>query len=174
MKTFTKPSTQSIIDLLINFNGHSFIGLTTLTDARAKKTGNPYGKILKKTKLLANIGFHYKNSLNNQAKREGKEIDFDIKPRQWGVRMPNTPLVKLVNKETGEEKFYLEYKAEKVQSVEYFTETGEPLTKEQVQEFLPKKSTSSTQRELTKKIILRDVKLENILSLRISKKVFLG
>jgi len=88
--------------------------------------------------------------------------------------MPNTPLVKLVNKETGEEKFYLEYKAEKVQSVEYFTETGEPLTKEQVQEFLPKKSTSSTQRELTKKIILRDVQIENILSLRISKKVFLG
>ncbi len=168
MKTFTKPSTQSIIDLLINFNGHSFIGLTTLTDARAKKTGNPYGKILKKTKLLANIGFHYKNSLNNQAKREGKEIDFDIKPRRWGVRMPNTPLVK------HNDKYYLEYKAENVQSVEYYTEQGEELTKEQVQEFLPKKSTSSTQKELTKKIILRDVSIENILSLRISQKVFLG
>jgi len=168
MKTFTKPSTQSIIDLLINFNGHSFIGLTTLTDARAKKTGNPYGKILKKTKLLANIGFHYKNSLNNQAKREGKEIDFDIKPRRWGVRMENTPLVK------HNEKYYLEYKAENVQSVEYYTEQGEELTKEQVQEFLPKKSTSSTQKELTKKIILRDVAIENILSLRISQKVFLG
>ena len=168
MKTFVKPSTQSIIDLLINFNGHSFIGLTTLTDARAKKTNNPYGKILKKTKLLANIGFHYKNSLNNQAKREGKEIDFDIKPRRWGVRMENTPLVK------HKEKYYLEYKAENVQSVEYYTEQGEELTKEQVQEFLPKKSTSSTQRELTKKIILRDVAIENILSLRISKKVFLG
>lgn len=168
MKTFTKPSTQSIIDLLINFNGHSFIGLTTLTDARAKKTGNPYGKILKKTKLLANIGFHYKNSLNNQAKREGKEIDFDIKPRRWGVRMENTPLVK------HNDKYYLEYKAENVQSVEYYTEQGEELTKEQVQEFLPKKSTSSTQKELTKKIILRDVAIENILSLRISQKVFLG
>lgn len=168
MKTFTKPSTQSIIDLLINFNGHSFIGLTTLTDARAKKTGNPYGKILKKTKLLANIGFHYKNSLNNQAKREGKEIDFDIKPRRWGVRMENTPLVK------HNDKYYLEYKAENVQSVQYYTEQGEELTKEQVQEFLPKKSTSSTQRELTKKIILRDVAIENILSLRISQKVFLG
>jgi hypothetical protein len=139
-----------------------------LTDARAKKTGNPYGKILKKTKLLANIGFHYKNSLNNQAKREGKEIDFDIKPRRWGVRMENTPLVK------HNDKYYLEYKAENVQSVEYYTEQGEELTKEQVQEFLPKKSTSSTQRELTKKIILRDVAIENILSLRISQKVFLG
>jgi len=168
MKTFTKPSTQSIIDLLINYNGHSFVGLTTLTDARAKKTNNPYGKILKKTKLLANIGFHYKNSLNNQAKREGKEIDFDIKPRRWGVRLPNTPLVEHKGKH------YLEYKAENVQSVEYYTEQGEELTKEQVQEFLPKKSTSSTQRELTKKIILRDVAIENILSLRISKKVFLG
>lgn len=168
MKTFIKPSAQSIIDLLINFNGTSFVGLTTLTDARAKKTGNPYGKILKKTKLLANIGFHYKNSLNNQAKREGKEIDFDIKPRRWGVRMENAPLVK------HNDKYYLEYKAENVQSVVYYTEQGKELTKEQVQEFLPKKSTSSTQRELTKKIILRDVNIENILSLRISKKVFLG
>jgi hypothetical protein len=168
MITKTKPTTQSIIDLLINYNGHSFVGLTTLTDARAKKTGNPFGKILKKTRLLANIGFHYANSLDNQAKREGKEIDFDIKPRRWGVRLPNTPLVEHKGKH------YLEYKAENVQSVEYFTEEGEQIEKSQIEEFLPKTRHSSTQDNLDKKIILRDVAIENIISLRISKKVYLG
>lgn len=168
MITKTKPTTQSIIDLLINYNGHSFVGLTTLTDARAKKTGNPFGKILKKTRLLANIGFHYSNSLDNQAKREGKEIDFDIKPRRWGVRLPNTPLVEHKGKH------YLEYKAEDVQSVEYFTEEGEQIEKSQIEEFLPKPRHSSTQDDLDKKIILRDVAIENIISLRISKKVYLG
>ena len=168
MITKTTLNSQSIIDLLINYNGHSFVGLTTLTDARAKKTGNPFGKILKKTRLLANIGFHYANSLNSQAKREGKEIDFDIKPRRWGVRLPNTPLVEHKGKH------YLEYKAENVQSVEYFTEKGEQIEKSQIEEFLPQKRHSSTQKELDKKIILRDVAIENIISLRISKNVYLG
>lgn len=168
MITKTKPNSQSIIDLLINYNGHSFVGLTTLTDARAKKTNNPYGKILKKTILLANIGFHYSNSLDNQAKREGKEIDFNIQPRRWGVRLPNTPLVEHKGK------YYLEYKSEKVTSVEYFTENGEQIEKEKIEEFLPQKRHSSTQKELDKKIILRDVAIENILSLRISKNVYLG
>ena len=168
MITKTKPNSQSIIDLLINYTGHSFIGLTTLTDARAKKTGNPFGKILKKTRLLANIGFHYANSLDNQAKREGKDIDFDIKPRRWGVRLPNTPLVEHKGKH------YLEYKAESVQSVEYFTEEGEQIEKDLIKEFLPQPRHSSTQNDLDKKIILRDVAIENIISLRISKKVYLG
>ena len=168
MITKTKPNSQSIIDLLINYTGHSFIGLTTLTDARAKKTGNPFGKILKKTRLLANIGFHYSNSLDNQAKREGKEIDFDIKPRRWGVRLPNTPLVEHKGKH------YLEYKAESVQSVEYFTEEGEQIEKDLIEEFLPQPRHSSTQKDLDKKIILRDVAIENIISLRISKRVYLG
>ena len=159
---------QNILQALINYVGHSFVGLTMLTDARAKKTGNPYGKILKKTKLTANIGFHYKNSLANQAKREGKDVEFDIQPRRWGVRMENTPLVQHKGK------YYLECKVEDVQSVEYFTEEGQALTKEQVEEFLPTKRHSSTQAPLDKKVILRDVAIENILSLRMGKQTFLG
>jgi hypothetical protein len=160
-------NSQSIIDLLINYVGHSFIGLTTLTDARLKKTGNPYGKVLKKTVLLANIGFHYSNSLENQAKRENKNIDFQIQPRRWGIRLQNTPLVK------HNEKHYLEYKAEKVQSVNYFLENGTPIEKSAIEAFLPKKRESSTQDELTKKVILRDVSVENIISLRIGGKVYI-
>jgi len=170
----SKPSIEALRDFLINYRGHSFVGLTTLTNAKAYKRNNPIGTILKLATLTANIGFHYKNSLKSQAKREGKDIDFQVQPRVWGVRMPHTPHVKLVNKETGEEKLYLEYKGEKVHSVQYFTEEGEELAYDDIKHLLPKKSHSSTQAPLEKKIILRDVALGNILRLTIGGKNFLG
>jgi hypothetical protein len=157
--------TSSVLSFFLNYVGNSLIGLTILTDARAKKTNNPYitGKeiILKKTRLLANIGFHYSNSLESQAKREGKEIDFDIKPRRWGIRLPNCALVEHKGNH------YLECKVEKTFEVNYFLMNGAPIEKSAIQEFLPKKKESATQDELDKKVILRDVKLENILSMRI-------
>ena len=157
----TTYTTNKLLTFFLNYVGHSLIGLTILTDARLKKTGNPYGKVLKKTRLLANIGFHYSNSLENQAKRENKNIDFQVQPRRWGKRLENCPLVEYNGKH------YLECKIEKTFEVNYFLENGEQIEKEKIQEFFPKRSESSTQEELEKKVILRDVKLENILSMRI-------
>ncbi len=157
--TYTK---SKLLTFFLNYVGHSLIGLTILTDARLKKTGNPYGKVLKKTRLLANIGFHYSNSLNSQAKREGKEIEFDIQPRRWGIRLPNCALVEHKGNH------YLECKVEKTFEVNYFLENGAPIEKSAIEAFLPKKRESSTQDELDKKVILRDVKLENILSMRLN------
>jgi hypothetical protein len=157
----TTYNTNKLLTFFLNYVGHSLIGLTILTDARLKKTGNPYGKVLKKTRLLANIGFHYSNSLENQAKRENKNIDFQVQPRRWGIRLPKSALVE----HNGNH--YLECKVEKTFEVNYFLENGAPIEKSAIEEFLPKKRESSTQEELTKKVILRDVKLENILSMRI-------
>ena len=81
--------------------------------------------------------------------------------------MPHTPLVKLVNKETGEEKLYLEYKGETVHSAHYFTEEGKGLAYDDIKNVFPKKSHSSTQASLNEKISLIDVALGNILCLTI-------
>ena len=145
----TTYTTNKLLTFFLNYVGHSLIGLTILTDAR-----------LKKTRLLANVGFQYSNSLNSQAKREGKEIDFDVKPRRWGIRLPNCALVEHKGNH------YLECKVEKTFEVNYFLENGAPIEKSAIEEFLPKKRESSTQDQLDKKIILRDIKLENILSMR--------
>ena len=163
MKTLSKTK-ESILSFFLNFAGHSLIGLTILTDARLLKRGNPYGKVLKKTRMLANIGFHYSNSLDNQAKREGKEIDFQVQPRRWGVRLPSCPLVEYQGNH------YLEAKVEKTFEVNYFLENGAPIEKELIEPFFPKRAESSTQKELDKKVILRDIKLESILSMRIGEK----
>ena len=163
-KTIT---TDSVLKFFLNYKGHSFIGLTTLTDARLLKTGNPFGRVFKKARFLANIGFHYSNSLDNQAKREGKNIDFQVKPRQWGKRLPNSPLVVHTNKKN-ETKYYLECKREETYEENYFLENGAPIEKSAIQDFFKKSYSSSTQSELDKKIILNDILLDNILSMRIN------
>jgi len=168
-KTLHKITKAQSLDFFLNFSGISLIGLILNTDARLKKTGNPYGKVWKKTRLLGNIGFHYYNSLNNQAKREEKEIDFSklIKPRKWGKRIENTPLVE------HKDNYYLEIKVEKTFEVNYFLENNAPILKSAIEQFLPKRKESSTQDQLDKKIILRDVAIKSIQSFTIGGKDYL-
>jgi len=154
-----------IRDALINYNGVGFARLVSFTDARVTKTNNPNPIVYKLTDAQVNLGFHYINSLKAQAKRESKEVEFELKPRIWGKRIDGTSLVHHVLKD-GTEKYYLEAKVEKVFSTRYFTPEGLELTKQEVEPFLRKPHHSSTQEPLEKKIFLRDYRLDNILSIK--------
>jgi hypothetical protein len=151
-------SQLDLLGILQDFAGYSFAGLQTLTDARAKKTDNPFKDkiVLKESQLLVNVGFHYSNSLVNQAKRENVSTDFDVQPRKRGIRLPNSPLVEHKGN------FYLEAKVEKVFQPRFTDVDGIELSKEDVLPFLPKKRESATQDKLVKKIYLRDFKLASI------------
>lgn len=165
MQIQSNPQLASRIrDALINYNGAGFARLVSFTNARLRKTNNPNPLVYKLTDAQVNLGFHYINSLNSQAKREGKEVEFEVKPRPWGKRLEGTSLVRHVVDE--EERYYLEAKVEKVFSTRYFTPEGLELTKEQVEPFLPKPKPSSTQEPLEKKVFLRDYRLDNILSIK--------
>jgi hypothetical protein len=128
---------------------------------------NPFlGILFKVSDSMVNYGFYYANSLDNQAEREGKQIVFERKPRKWGTRIKGTPLVEHTKKD-GSYHLYLETKVEKVNSTKYELADGTPVGKGEFAEFLgPKPAPSSTQDGLTKKIILRDYALENILSFK--------
>lgn len=167
-------SQLDLLGILQDFAGYSFAGLQTLTDARAKKTDNPFKDkiILKQSQLLVNVGFHYSNSLVNQAKRENVSTDFDVKPRKWGERIKGTSLVHYINRE-GEENYYLEAKVEKVYSTRYTDVDGNELDKQDVLPFLPKKRESATQDRLEKKVYLRDFMLSSIQKFAFDKKVYL-
>tara|TARA_R100000908_G_C3697287_1_gene109193 strand:- start:57 stop:590 length:534 start_codon:yes stop_codon:yes gene_type:complete len=156
-------------NILQNFKGHSFAGLQSLTDSGARKTGNPFKNkiILKESQTLVNVGFHYSNSLVNQAKRENVSTEFDIKPRKWGTRLPNCPLVEHKGN------YYLEAKVEKVYATRYMDIDGNELSKEDVLPFLSKKKESATQDRLEKKIYLRDFKLASIRKFAFDGKVYL-
>ena len=164
-----KLSLIGLQDILLNFKGYSFAGLQTLTDARAKKTDNPFKNkiVLKESQLLVNVGFHYSNSLVSQAKRENVSTDFDVQPRKWGIRLPNSPLVEHKGN------YYLEAKVENVFQTRFTDVDGNELDKQDVLPFLPKKRESATQDRLEKKVYLRDFKLSSIQKFAFDGKIYL-
>ena len=163
-------TSQDFLDYLLNQRGHGFGTIKALTDARLLKTDNPVPDALKYAEVQINWGiWDYSNSLYSMASREGKEIVFDVKPRKWGERLPNTPLVYLASKE----KYYLEAKCERVFEMDYYNQEGDKLDKEEMSQFLPKKKKSSTQVELDGEVVLRDYSLDNLLVFKGGTKKFL-
>ena len=149
--------------VLENHKGNGFAHIVARVPVRMNKTDNPFfGILFKVSDLLINYGFHYANSLDNQAEREGKQVVFERKPRKWGTRIKGTPLVEHTKKD-GSYHLYLEAKIEQTNSTKYELEDGTPVEREEFEQFLPpKRKESATQDGLTKKIILRDYALVNI------------
>src|SRR5665213_3526052 len=75
------------------------IAFSALINARANKTGNPFGEVLKISRVQAFTGFDYESSVNRQLGREGQDATFQASARSWGVRV-SPALVK--NDKTGE------------------------------------------------------------------------
>lgn len=143
--------------LLAGIRGATFATLVTKTNARLRKTGNPFGDVSKISRVNVTLGFQYEAAVNRQRVREGAEADFEAMPRQWGERIPGTVLV------THKGKCYLETKVERTFDTKYFTAEGKELSADDVRPFLPPKGES--RQECEKEIIVRDYALDSIWSL---------
>lgn len=141
--------------MLASIKGASFATITTRTDARLRKTGNPFGHVIKVSRVNVTLGFQYAGSVNRQRVREDSTPDFVAMPRQWGERSEASPL--LIQHKG---KLYLETKVERSISHVYMTEMGEILSDEQVEPFLPARSAS--RQEVEKEILVRDYAIESI------------
>jgi len=160
-KPLIKTDAEGIKNILLSFEGISLVGLEAITDARAKKTDNPFKDkiVLKQSRLIANIGGRYHNWLQNQAKRERlQDVEFVIKPAKWGKHVEGTSLIYCDKTD----KFYLEMLIVKVFETIYTDVDGNVLTREEVKPFLPKRKESKTQDLLKKKVYLRRYMLTNI------------
>lgn len=127
----------ALTELLAATNGSQFVSFVAKTDAKAKKTGNPFGKVWKRAKIVGIVNFNYTNSVNNQRAREGTDADFTAKARQWGTKLVGVPFVVHTPKGMTEQCVYLEVKVESATIVGYEDDNGNPLTAEQVKPFLP-------------------------------------
>lgn len=154
MKALTATT---LIELLGTVKGATFATLITETDARLKKTGNPFGDVRKVSRVNVTLGFQYENAVNRQRTREGTDADFEAAPRQWGERI--SPM--LIGHKG---KTYLETKVERSLGYTYLDATGKELTPEEIAPYLPAKSANSRQ-ETEKEILVRDYALESIRSL---------
>ena len=113
MKKITK---KQLVELLLNpevsgINGASFIGLDTLTDV--KLTGgksNPMQGLVQKASIGSSVMVFqnknsngYENMVRRRLEAEGKNAEtFEVKPRAWGTRIENTPLVHHIDKKGNE------------------------------------------------------------------------
>jgi len=138
--------------MLENHKGMAIVGIDALTDARAKKTGNPFAKVEKLSRFVGFIGMDYERSVNRELETQGKEASFESKPLPWGEWMKCedgkisrkiiTHKGKLYFAATSNRKIRSKRKA----NVQFYAD-GLPVEKEAVAAFLPVKKTSTRQSE---------------------------
>jgi hypothetical protein len=124
------------------------------------------GQILKDCRMDGMIGFDYGNSVNNQADREGLEHR-EAKDRKWGELTPDRIFA------TYKGKFYLQMKVQSYGAATYTDANGNELSLEAMGDILPLPSEpSSTQADLTKPVVVRDVTMTNVKGMRFCGKEY--
>jgi hypothetical protein len=171
--TATGTAAQQIETALRSIKGCQFIRMQTLTSAGLRKTrdnaytgkreAHGYGDIQKFSDGQYLVGFRYENSLANQAKREGKVIEFDVQDRAWGTHVEGTCLIE------NHGSLYVETLPQQSFCTSYQDEQGNDIARDDIADLIDHKESrrerSTTQDELTKEIIVRDYKLTNVLYL---------
>lgn len=156
------------------------VGLLTETDAKARKTGNPFGVITKRVRSVGFVGANYAKSVNRESERQGGSVDFVAKPRPWGQWViPN----KLATHKGG---FYLRTQStpgqrnrsrEKV--LFYRGENGQFLSRDEAKKFIPDEAISARQAavgvgqgDAKKQVYVREYSFDSILLIRIAGKTY--
>lgn len=122
--------------ILMGVRSAAPIAFSALTDARARKTGNPYGVLRKLSTVQAFTGAAYEAAVRRQADREGNDPTFEVKERKWGRRI--SPAL-VVNEQTGD--LYLVAHILKAKRPTYLYQRTagfwSPVAKERIQQWLP-------------------------------------
>lgn len=145
--------------------GATMVTIVSQTDpARYKKDK---GRFVKQSTVNGVINWNYEKAVNRQQSREGGDATFEAKPRKWGQRIKGTPLVEHKGH------LYLEIKIERVLSTEYFVRRPvdgafQTVTKNEISQYLKPSRSSAANQGVSKEIILRDYKLENVTIIRMN------
>lgn len=165
MKKVISP--MELRNLLSSMSGAHPVSITTITDAKAKKTDNPYGTILKLSRVNGFIGANYATAVNRQRMREGSLPFFEAEERTWGTRI-NPYLVE----HKGE--YYLTLKVERALQKPMYMYQNQGLKlidEKKIRKFLPEKRKAENQ-GLEKDVIVRDYKLSSIVTITVNKKTY--
>jgi len=145
MKTISQ---SQLLDLIKSTKGAAIVGILAETDAKARKTGNPFGKIFKTVRAVGFCGADYGNAVLNEGLREEKQIDFVPDSLPWGEWLVAGKVI------THKGELYLRLQTTASQRsrqpakvLGYRAENGRFLSFEQVKPFLPEKRESEKQIE---------------------------
>ena len=168
MKTLTSAE---LTTNLTSMDNTVIATVRTVTVPEMRKTGNPfYGKVVKVQDLSASVGsWSYQRAVNNRRQKEWQNALlqdentpepalFVPEARRWGTRVPNTPFVEHKGQ------LYVELSVHNCLRQLYLDDKGIPVSKDLLEPYMPKKKDGERQ-ELDNPIILRDVKVENIVAI---------
>jgi hypothetical protein len=170
---------SQLVAMLASIPGTAFVGLLTLTDTRCRKTGNPFGTVLKACLSSAQTGASYEAGVNREGYRQGQDAQFTAgalpKGRKWLV------VGKVLESDTEVGKYYLrtqiapgQRKVKSARVLAYVTTQGQQLTREQVAPFLPPKAESAKQQAsgLEATVWVRDYLFTSIQKIRIAGRTY--
>jgi len=159
------------IEMIEGLNGATAISLDTETIPKLLKKNRvtgvacPYENIVKIGTMSGLLGVHYDNACNNQLGREDKPLEFVAQERKWGTLSANRMMVSHVLKGQTATKFYLQMVVKSASTPVYKWGNVE-VGKAELEAYLPIPSAPKTQEDLDKKVILRDIAVENIVTAR--------
>lgn len=149
-----------IIKNLIKDGGRAtFATIVAKVPTNALKRRNPFPNSEKVVEYHVLLNGVYKNAVNNQREREGKEADF-VAVANWHKKVFDGKNGSIVTNKSGE-KFYLMTIVSKAKVLGYFDANGNTLEHDQVKPFLPKNYKPENQ-GLEKDVIVRTISLDNI------------
>jgi hypothetical protein len=160
-------------NILAQVNGASFISIDTLTEV--KLTGgkkNPMqGRVTKAMVGASVMVFQnkksnaYENMVQRRLVQEGKDpASFELSPRKWGQRIPNTPFVE------HNDQIYLEVIFLKSGKVTYLVD-GLPFDGE-IEGLPSNEPDEDSQGGLSNKVIVRSFKAASIKRIRVDHQEF--
>lgn len=160
--------------------GNVLCQVLSLTEAKARKTGNPFGQILKRAAASVSIGTDYENAVNNVAKKEGNEnAGSFVAESIWNGKGEHAIPNKIIRHiETGREYLYCQTSDKQLDafppSVEFQTASGTKLSHDKVKPFLIEKVESAKQAAFgnENKRSVRMIAIDNILAIKMNGELF--
>lgn len=162
-----------LTNLIRQTKGAAIIGILAVTDARAKKTNNPFGTIFKTVRAVGFCGANYGNAVLNEGLRENKSINFIEENLPWGSWLIPCKVIE----HKGDLYLRLQSTAGQRQRqpakvLGYQSETGQALTFKQIEKFLPAKTESAKQVgagiDTGKTVMVRTYKFSSLKVVRIN------
>jgi len=128
----------TMVDVLSQKRGATFIGFTAKTEPKMRKTGNPYfGRVKKVAKVGGQVNFWYDEAVIRQLQKEGKDASDFFAGESWHepvIRADGTLTPFCKHKKNGN--LYLRFRSLSVSEVKYVTDDGQEVAKEALDPFL--------------------------------------
>ena len=182
-----KISRTELLGKLFCLNGAEIVTIYTKTypkmlvkSRKDKMIKNPYALIGKVSKVNGLFNVNYANCVNNQLARETEENDFKSAKRKWELESYNgsNVIAYKVDKdgnpefdENGNIKLYLQFNPRNHYYTKYVDGLDNQIKESKIEDFLPKKSSSSRQ-GTDKEIIWRTYKVQSITAIKMEKVLY--